>query len=452
MEAKTKHQKEVMALSKTLKPISKRALNSMKYDVLNSFYYQRYYSIVCSDCAHIWKPKETTEKMKCPHCKRELVRLNFKQPDYNATDYVVFYDYTDDYQIARIVQVSKDFGRGEKATYRFKEVTRNFIHVRKGMLTVVSMLCSFNGYYSNGYNFRGPMELRNYSRKYDFDPYAKSIVPGSRIHPFIYRNGYKDIGDKESEPFSFTRVVHWNWLLGNRTYETLYKKGHMELLSEYVRHYTHTYRRHLSLAVKALLRSDKITDYNLYFDYLIFALKLKYSIHDRKIVLPDNLHDAHQKMMHEYQAWYSERERIRDEERLKRDAEYQAKKEAREKEAYKKKIKMFKSLKIKDKDLTIVPLLYVKDVKAEGEELDHCVYLNEYHKKENELLLSARVNNKRTETIEFSLNDFEVIQARGYSNQFTDHHERILEVMEQNKNHIKSLYNGNRNRELQTAN
>ena len=80
----------------------------------------------------------------------------------------------------------------------------------------------------------------------------------------------------------------------------------------------------------------------------------------------------------------------------------------------------------------------VQEYIEEGQALHHCVFTNEYHLKEKSLILSARIEGKRVETIEVSLETMQVIQCRGLMNQNTEYHERIIELVHQNMKQIQS--------------
>jgi hypothetical protein len=54
----------------------------------------------------------------------------------------------------------------------------------------------------------------------------------------------------------------------------------------------------------------------------------------------------------------------------------------------------------------------VQDFIDEGRELNHCIYTNKYFCRKDSLILSATIDNKRIETIEFSLKEMKIVQAR----------------------------------------
>lgn len=55
-----------------------------------------------------------------------------------------------------------------------------------------------------------------------------------------------------------------------------------------------------------------------------------------------------------------------------------------------------------------------------------------YYKREDSLIMSATVDGRRMETVEFSLSRMEVCQCRGKSNQLSAYHDRILNLVRDN--------------------
>ena len=92
----------------------------------------------------------------------------------------------------------------------------------------------------------------------------------------------------------------------------------------------------------------------------------------------------------------------------------------------------FLDLQFGDDTLTIGVLQSVKDFYNEGKEMHHCVYASEYYKKEDALIMSARIGNKRIETIEVNLKTLEIVQSRGACNKNTEYHNRIIELVKKN--------------------
>lgn len=98
---------------------------------------------------------------------------------------------------------------------------------------------------------------------------------------------------------------------------------------------------------------------------------------------------------------------------------------------------MFFGISFSDGKLKVRVLESVEEVMQEGDKLHHCVFTNEYYKREDSLILSATVNGKQTETVEVSLKTFEVVQSRGLQNKNTAYHDRIISLVNQNMHLIK---------------
>lgn len=68
----------------------------------------------------------------------------------------------------------------------------------------------------------------------------------------------------------------------------------------------------------------------------------------------------------------------------------------------------------------------------EGDALKHCVFTNSYFLKKDTLCLSARIKNQPIETIEVSLSEQRILQARGFQNKASDYHDRIINIVQKN--------------------
>ena len=106
---------------------------------------------------------------------------------------------------------------------------------------------------------------------------------------------------------------------------------------------------------------------------------------------------------------------------------------------YYKHIKPYLDLLLKGANVTIVPLVSVKEVYMEAKLMHHCVFECNYWKKEDTLLLSAQVGGKHVETIEFNLNKLKVMQSRGVCNKQSEYHEEILALMSENAKNIRKI-------------
>lgn len=94
--------------------------------------------------------------------------------------------------------------------------------------------------------------------------------------------------------------------------------------------------------------------------------------------------------------------------------------------------KKFLDLSFNDGVIHVEPLRSVKEFLEEGTELGHCIFTNKYFDLKHSLLLSAKIDKTRIETVELSLSKMEVVQARGLGNKPTKYHEQIVKLVNDN--------------------
>lgn len=97
----------------------------------------------------------------------------------------------------------------------------------------------------------------------------------------------------------------------------------------------------------------------------------------------------------------------------------------------------FFGIVITDGELFIQVLKSVTEFFEEGKSMHHCVFANEYYKKKDSLILSAKVAGERKETIEVNLKTFSIVQSRSAFNKSSEYHARIIELMNKNMNLIR---------------
>ena len=141
---------------------------------------------------------------------------------------------------------------------------------------------------------------------------------------------------------------------------------------------------------------------------------------------PTNLQAAHDKLVKKIDE-QAERERRAE------DMERAAKSEAKFK-AMKGK---FFGLLFTDGLINVRVLESVEEHRQEGSHMHHCVFSASYYLNEESLILSATINGERVETVEFSLDEFRVVQSRGVCNKNTEYHDRIVSLVNSNADIIR---------------
>jgi hypothetical protein len=143
-------------------------------------------------------------------------------------------------------------------------------------------------------------------------------------------------------------------------------------------------------------------------------------------VCPKNLKREHDRLVDKKRIKEQREAVIRKrEEDIKNDSEYRAF------------IEKFLDLEFGDKKIRISPLKSVAEFKIESDVLRHCVFQSEYFKRPNCLILSAKIEAERIETIEVNLEKLKVEQCRGYRNENSKHHDRILRLVNRSIGEIK---------------
>lgn len=118
-------------------------------------------------------------------------------------------------------------------------------------------------------------------------------------------------------------------------------------------------------------------------------------------------------------------------ERKKAQEEYAREQNERRRELVEERTNKFGDLSISNGDLHSVVLITYDDYHDEGSAMHHCV--GGYFDQSKSLILSMRDNEgKRVETVEVSLNTFDIVQSRGVCNKSTSHHNEIMELVNSN--------------------
>lgn len=117
--------------------------------------------------------------------------------------------------------------------------------------------------------------------------------------------------------------------------------------------------------------------------------------------------------------------------RLKRAKEERKKKAAIDfNEAYVKQHKKWLGVVIVSLGITIKPLQSVSEFEEEGKAMKHCVFANEYYRKRNSLILSAKdKRGKRLATIEYDLKNKTVLQCRAEKNKMPEQYDRLCKMV-----------------------
>ncbi len=352
----------------------------------------------------------------CPKCKAKLEVRNTHARKVKQKSYFTVLTKCGEYQTLRMFLLMVEMEKGCKARPYALEIGQYWWNAN-GKQTLVAIQ-RILGRYMDTFSFGSPMAIRSDNDVYrhiaSFDTCPKYTTIDT-----LHRNGF----DGKLHGIEPARLIPA--LLTNPKVETLMKAGQYELL----RHCLHssTHLEDYWPSVKICLRNGyTIPDGSMWCDTIDLLRRMGKDTHSPKYVCPADLKTEHDKLV-EQRNRKEERERLVS--RRKEAAQY-------EKDYLSLKGKFF-GIVITDGTLNVRVLESVAEFAEEGTMMHHCVCANRYYRKENSLILSATIGNKRIETVEVDLEKLCVVQSRGVCNQNTEYHDRIVNLVNSNMNLIR---------------
>lgn len=422
MKPKTKIQKEVVALSKRLSPISEA---QKKYAFLHSFEHVGRRSakgiITCTECGHQWQGNgaltDTICGCTCPHCGMELKVHTTRKRIFKENEYFSMITACKGYQVIRFFFTRAYYKVGQPAEYSICEVAQRWIAPNSKFETI-ARLRGISFIYYDLWQECSTMEIRRNHHVYDINPVC--TYPRIRVIPELKRNGFKG---------EFHNLLPFDLfceLLKNNQAETLMKTGQYNLLSYFIYHSFKSISTYWNAIRIATRNGYMVEDAGIWCDYIDLLRYFGKDTHSPKYVCPADLNAAHDHLVRKKR------------ERLERERIEEQKRKAMEDEVRFQELKSkFFGIAFTDGTIQVHVLESVMDFLEEGTAMHHCVYSSEYYLKPDSLILSACIDGKRIETIEVSLKTMKVLQSRGICNKSTEYHDRIIELVNKNKRLIR---------------
>jgi hypothetical protein len=426
MIPKTIIEKEISHLSTALKPISSKMQNWAEKSIFLKWGVLSRGKFHCLECTHSWKPESQSKScekyIKCTACQGRLKIQGCNQVHFREIEYSAVLDVCQGYQVVRIICSHKHMKKNFSPSYFHKEVMQHWINPKGEVRTMSLSTNVFSGAY-DAWQYYSALEIRpkdfQNSPKYRINPYK--VFPKIKVLPVLKRNGFK------TGFYNIAPQILFTSLLKDSIAETLLKSSQTSLLSYYLMSHEQHIKKNWQ-AVKTCLKCNyKIEDLKIWEDYIDLLRWFKKDLSCPVFVCPENLHEIHDKLV------AKKRELQRKKYLLKMRAEIEQAQVLYEQEK-----KQFFGLCFSEKDINITVLENVTEFMEEGDNLKHCVFTNEYFKKKDSLLFSARIDNKPIETIEVSLSKMEIAQCRGMKNNKSKHHKVILNLMKRNLYQILS--------------
>lgn len=425
MKPHTAIEKQIVALSESLAPITPEmhtwAENTifLKWGVLSRGKFH------CLDCGNSWKPESEKHSAKftaCSACKGKLKMHGCNQVHFKEIEYSAVVICLSNFQIVRIICSTKQMKKNCLPAYSHTEVMQHWINP-KGEVRTMSISTNVFSHAYDAWQYYSSLEIRpkdfQKSPKYRINPYR--VYPRLKVLPVLKRNGFK------TAFYDLAPQVLLSSLLKDTIAETLLKSGQISWL----RYYLESNNQHITRnwqAVKVCLKKNyTVPDFGIWEDYMELLRWFKKDITSALLVCPVDLHLEHDKLVQRKQQ-LQRKKYLKQMHAEIQQAQY----------LYADEKKQFFGLCFSEAGITISVLENVSEFMTEGDSLKHCVFTNEYFKKKDSLLFSARIDNKPIETIEISLSKMKIAQCRGLKNKNSKHHKVILSLMKKNLYQIRS--------------
>lgn len=425
MKPRTKRERLVVELSSKLPNITDAQMRWGKKNCFKHYAFRCKDEMWCSDCGKMWvdTSRQKDGDIRCPYCGEKLeVKVSRKTKD-NIESYLTIVTTLKEFQVLRHFYITRYARKGCDNHYFIDEVCQQWITADRKETVIAKAMNMGSGGWLHTTEMSIKQDGNMYcSHSYDIGGY---VYPKVKLLPILRRNGLR------TSFHGFTPALLIRAILGESKYaEMLLKTKQYSMLEFYM------YRGCLShpWTVNICNRNGYIIkDGSMYDDYLRLLDYFHLDTHNAHYVCPKNLKAAHDELV-------SRKQRIEARERAEEDRKRRVERMVRIKAdiaLFIKRIQPFLNLEIKEDDIVIRPLQSVSQFYQEGKAMHHCVYANEYYRKKDCLILSAKVAGKRKETIEVNLKTFKVVQSRAVCNNNSEYHDKIIELMNKNMNLIR---------------
>lgn len=380
-------------------------------------------TIFCLECGHSWKNELIHQKAKvvCPKCFKKLEFTERYANGLKETDYYQIVTVIQGFQIVRMFCVVKTMKKLQKPSYFAHEVMQMYI-TPDGNMRYMSKNVMGMSMYIDQWVISSELALKpNYDTpRLRLTP--SFVQPKFKVLPIIRRNGFC------GKFYGIAPQILFREILTDSIAETLIKSNQMDLLYYHLRNTPIKKDGKIWGALKICNRNNYVVkDAKLWVDYLDLLEYYWKDLKSVKYVCPIDLRKAHDKLMSRKQK-----------EIMKKTFEENKKQIGKNQKHFFRAKQHFFGLIISEKNISISVIETVKEFLEEGCYHNHCVFTNEYYKKQNSLILSAKVDGIPTETIQLSLENFEVLQSRGRGNKASKYNKQILSLINRNLHQVRN--------------
>lgn len=442
---RTKREQTVMALREKLPALTDRQRRWMMtepYKERNVAYYWKRGRVWCQHCGHVEQKGITVETASllvttgalvyvCPHCGKtmELEPYNQGWHGYRCEGkYCTLVTTIKDYTVLRTFESFRLNRLGQPTHQDVLECWQSWI-CPDGKEVILAVPHYSSMWTGTTWHFHGewaPKKLPRYLWNYTvFDECGNFFYPIWNVSKLLRRNGWtKAVLSEDIRPATQMKNI-----LGTHVGEMLVKNGHIALFNYWCKRGANDMERYLPSVHICNRNRYQITDASLWLDYIDLLMYFGKDVHNAHYVCPQDIRTEHDRLT---------KKKARIEQR--KELAEAARQTARKEKGYKKLHGAFFGVSFTGDDIAVHVVSSVKEMAEEGIMMHHCVYQNEYYKRPDSLILSARdLNGNRLETVEISLRTWSILQSRGKYNNPTERHQDIINLVNKNMNKLKKI-------------
>lgn len=427
MKPQTKLHHRVLSVSQELNPLTETSKALAIKNVFKKYGTTSRKTIFCLECSHSWKDETLfgtkLKTLVCPSCDTKIEILA-PSTDFKRLSYFTKIETKDNFQVTRIFLTNKRMKKNQNPSYSITEVIQHYTGL-DGRVTSMALAINGMSRYYDSWMFGSELSImaNDFLSTNRGRIESDYILPRATFLKEVTRNGFN------GNYYDLAPQNFFSLLLKSPQAETLLKANQTDFIQHFASRET-LIKKYWN-SIKICMRNNyTITDAKTWIDYVKLLDEFGKDILSTKYVCPIDLDKVHNKLV-------EKRRVINDKlhaEQLKKDLKNQEKKYKKEKSAY-------FGICFSNGNITIKVLDSVIDFVNEGKALKHCIYTNKYFQDKDSLIFSARIDEKRIETIEFSLSEMKIIQARGMQNKASEHNKEIKALVMDNLNQIQKITN-----------
>lgn len=363
----------------------------------------------CMQCGAICEATNHNGKtFTCTNCNLKLKLVSTRKRTLNESKYIEVVEAVGDVQITRMFFAIRECKVGKEEMKMLVEAYRWFIPP-KGRNILMSIATS-TFFYEWRWVLNSELEIRrpNFNSRYNLASDKYYINPDIVLIK-SFNKRFKYCGYKKQCNVSAYRYLECYQIYPQ--VELLSKFKYYDLLRWLIYHNKLSLLELYKKAFRTVFKYNYIiSDYSIYLDYLDLLTYFNKDISNYKYACPNDLNKAHDKLVNKKILIIHKPDN----------------------DKYIKRMKKFQNIEFGNEKISIVAFKDLAEIRHEGNVLHHCVFKNEYYKKKNSLLLSARINGNPIATIELYLDRLIISQIRGLKNSTPIEYEEIKKLVEKN--------------------